>query len=193
LVEERPDRTRRHHCCTPPPLTEPTGGPWWGYPLFSLESLYHAYRQCRRRKRHTHNALAFERDLEANLLALHEALESGTYVPRPSLAFLVTKPKQREIFAADFRDHVVRHLLVGRLEPFWERRFIHDSYACRTGKGTHQAVERLRAFTRQVTANRTRRAWYLQRDVRGFFITLFRGTRNSKLMCPGTTDVSGRR
>jgi hypothetical protein len=158
----------------PPPLTEPTGGPWPGHPLFSLASLYRAYRQCRRRKRHTHNALAFERDLEASLLALHKALEGGTYVPRPSLAFLVTKPKQREIFAADFRDRVVHHLLVGHLEPRWERRFIHDSYACRQGKGTHQAVERLRAFTRQVTANGTRRAWYLQRDVRGFFITLDR-------------------
>jgi retron-type reverse transcriptase len=121
----------------PPPLTEPTGGPWPGHPLFSLESLYRAYRQCRRRKRHTHNALAFERDLEANLLTLHEALEGGTYVPRPSLAFLVTKPKPREIFAADFRDRVVHHLLVGHLEPRWERRFIHDSYACRRGKGTH--------------------------------------------------------
>jgi hypothetical protein len=82
----------------PPPLTEPTDGPWRGHPLFSLESLYRAYRQCRRRKRHTHNALAFERDLEANLLALHEALERGTYIPRPSLAFLVTKPKRRADF-----------------------------------------------------------------------------------------------
>ena len=71
-------------------------------------------------------------------------------------------------------DPVVHHLLVGHLEPRWERRFIHDSYACRRGKGTHRAVERLRAFTRQVTANGTRRAWYLQRDVRGFFITLDR-------------------
>ena len=120
----------------PPPLTEPSGGLWPGNPLFSLESLYRAYRQCRRRKRHTHNALAFERDLEANLLALHEALERGTYVPRPSLAFLVTKPKPREIFAADVHDRVVHHLLVGYLEPHWERRFIHDSYACRRGKAT---------------------------------------------------------
>ena len=125
----------------PPPLAEATGGPWPGHPLFSLASLDRAYRQCRRRKRHTHNALAFERDLEANLLALHEALEGGTHVPRPSLAFLVTKPKQREIFAADVRDRVVHHLLVGHLEPCWERRFIHDSYACRRGKGTHQARE----------------------------------------------------
>jgi RNA-directed DNA polymerase len=142
--------------------------------LFSLENIYRAYRQCRRRKRNTYNALIFEQNLEENLLDLHEALKSGRYTPKSSLAFLVEKPKRREIFAADFQDRVVHHLLVSHLEPQWERRFIHDSYACRQGKGTHKAVERLRAFTRKVTGNGTRRAWYLQLDVRGFFIMLNR-------------------
>jgi len=151
-----------------------TGESWSNHPLFSLDNLYRAYRQCRRRKRSTLNALAFEQDLEANLLALREELSRGTYRPGRFLAFLVTKPKRREIFAADFRDRVVHHVLVGHLEPAWERRFIHDSYACRRGKGTHQAVDRLRAFTRQVTANGARRAWYLQLDVHGFFISLDR-------------------
>ena len=147
---------------------------WPGPPLFSLENLYRAYRQCRRRKRNTHNALVFERRLEDNLLDLHERLERGTYQPGRSLAFLVEKPKRREIFAADFRDRVAHHLLVAHLERTWERRFIHDSFACRRGKGTHGGVERLRSFARKVTCNGTRRAWYLQLDVRGFFVTLDR-------------------
>ncbi|MCP3981466.1 MAG: hypothetical protein GY716_19380, partial [bacterium] len=147
---------------------------WPGHPLFSLENLYRAYRQCRRRKRNTHNALFFERRLEDNLLDLHEKLERGTYRPGRSLAFLVEKPKRREIFAAEFRDRVVHHLLVAHLERSWERRFIHDSFACRRGKGTHHGVERVRSFARRVTCNGTRRAWYLQLDVRGFFVTLDR-------------------
>jgi RNA-directed DNA polymerase len=147
---------------------------WPGHPLFSLENVYRAYRQCRRRKRNTHNALVFERRLEDNLLDLHEQLERGTYRPGGFLAFLVDKPKRREIFCADFRDRVVHHLLVAHLERSWERRFIHDSFACRRGKGTHAGVERLRSFARKVTRNGTRRAWYLQLDVRGFFVTLDR-------------------
>jgi hypothetical protein len=139
-----------------------------------LENLYHAYRQCRRRKRNTTNALAFEANLEENLLDLHDALNKGLYTPGPSMAFLVEKPKRREIFAADFRDRVVHHILVGHLEPRWERRFIHDSYACRKGKGTHSAVERLRSFMGRVTCNGVRRAWYLQLDVRGYFVTIDR-------------------
>ncbi len=147
---------------------------WRGCPLFSLDNLYCAWRRCRHGKRRTHNALAFEVDLEANLLALRDELHSGTYQPRPSLAFLIERPKRREVFAADFRDRVVHHVLVGHLEPGWERRFIHDSYACRVNKGTHAAVERLRQFCRQVTANGTRPAGYLQLDVKGFFVTLDR-------------------
>jgi hypothetical protein len=36
--------------------------------LFSLENIYRAYRQCRRRKRNTYNALIFEQNLEENIL-----------------------------------------------------------------------------------------------------------------------------
>ena len=38
--------------------------------LYSFRELYRHYRTCRRNKRNTINALAFEIDLEANLLAL---------------------------------------------------------------------------------------------------------------------------
>ena len=154
----------------PPTLidSEPPDGGWPDHPLFSLENVYRAYRQCRRRKRGTINALRFEQHLEENLVALSRELRDGTYRPGRFLAFLLEKPKRREIFAADFRDRVVHHVLVGHQEPRWERRFIHDSFACRKGKGTLAGVERLRSFTRKVTANSTRRAFYLQLDVKSF-------------------------
>lgn len=66
--------------------------------------------------------MIFEQNLEENLVSLHEELNSGSYQPRRSLCFIVEKPKLREIFAADFRDRVVHHVLVGHLEPQWERR-----------------------------------------------------------------------
>jgi len=144
------------------------------HPLFSLENIYWAYRRCRRNKRNTVNALIFEKNLEENLVSLHEELCSRRYIPGRSIVFLVEKPKMREIFAADFRDRVVHHILVGYLEPHWERRFIYDSYACRKEKGTHKGVEQLRSFTRKVTANGTRPAYYLQLDIRGYFITIDR-------------------
>jgi hypothetical protein len=62
-------------------------------------------------------------------------------------------PKPREVFAADFRDRIVHHLLVSRVEPVFEPRFIHDSYACRGGKGVLAASDRLTEFLRRITAN----------------------------------------
>lgn len=164
------------------PAPAPAPAACQGHPLFRLENLYRAYWACRKRKRGTANALRFEADLEANLLELHGCLSDGTYRPRPAIAFLVQKPKRREIFAADFRDRVVHHLLVAHLEPVWERRFIHDSYACRRGKGTHKGVDRCQQFMRQASANGTRPAFYLQLDVEGFFVAIDRARLYERLI-----------
>ena len=44
-----------------------------------------------------------------------------------SIAFIVDKPVKREIFAADFRDRVVYHFLIGKLNHLFEKQFINDS------------------------------------------------------------------
>ena len=54
--------------------------------LFAFEALEASYRECRRRKRSTANALRFEFDLERNLTELVRDLQSGTYQPRRSVA-----------------------------------------------------------------------------------------------------------
>jgi retron-type reverse transcriptase len=142
--------------------------------LFTFENLYKAYLDCRRKKRGKPAALAFEANAEQNLLELTQQLVQRTYRPSPSFCFISRNDKYREVFAADFRDRILHHLLVRYLETIWEPVFIHDSYACRKGKGTHKAVARLQSFTRQVTANDTRRAWFLQLDIRAFFPSIDR-------------------
>ena len=111
---------------------------------YSFRELWRQYRRCRRNKRNTMNALAFEIDAEAHLLELQRELRDHTYVPGRSVCFVTDGPKPREVFAADFRDRIVHHLLVSWQEPLFERRFIHDSYACRKGKGTLAASDRER-------------------------------------------------
>jgi len=137
--------------------------------LFSLENVIRQYEACRRHKRNTANALRFEARQELNLLALRDALVDRSYQPKRSVCFFVKRPKLREIFAADFRDRVVHHVLVSHLETIWEPVFIHDSYACRRGKGVHAGVARVQLFMRQATANGTRAAFALQLDVRSYF------------------------
>jgi retron-type reverse transcriptase len=143
-------------------------------PGFTSTEIHSAYLDCRRRKRGTSNALRFEMNLATNLLELEEALNERSYQPLRSACFVTVRPKPREIFAADFRDRVVHHLLVREIEPYWERVFIYDSWACRKGKGTHGAVDRLERFVRSATRGGRRRAWFLQIDVANFFMSIDR-------------------
>jgi retron-type reverse transcriptase len=144
--------------------------------LFSFEALWHHTRACRRRKRNTHSALAFELDLEANLMQLSEELRSHAYRPGRSICFVTDAPKPREVFAASFRDRIVHHLLVSHQERVFEPRFVHDSYACRRGKGTLAASDRAQQFLRRVTANGRRGAYALHLDVASFFPSIHKPT-----------------
>lgn len=98
------------------------------------------------------------------VLAQAGAIARGEYVPQPFTVFAVTDPKLREIFAPAFADRLVQQWLVRHIEPWWERRFIDDSYANRKGRGTHAAVQRLQRFMRQ-----PRHRWYCKLDIRSFF------------------------
>jgi retron-type reverse transcriptase len=140
--------------------------------IFSFKNIYQCYLDCRRKKRNTYNALRFEINAEENILKLEHELEGRTYHPSRSILFAAKKPKLREIFAANFRDRVVHHILVNDLEKIWEPIFIHDSYASRNGKGTHKAVIQLQSFSRKITKNGRIRAYYLQLDIKDFFITI---------------------
>jgi len=140
--------------------------------VFSYQNIYKCYFDCRKNKRNTYNALRFEINAEENIFKLERELKNRTYRPSRSILFAATKPKLREIFAADFRDRVVHHVLVNELEKIWEPIFIHDSYACRDNKGTHKAVLRMQGFLRKVSKNGHIRAYYLYLDVKDFFTSI---------------------
>jgi len=140
--------------------------------IFSFGNIYRCYLNCRKNKRNTINALKFEINADKNILRLEKELKHKTYRPSRSILFATRKPKLREIFAADFRDRVVHHILVDYLERIWEKVFIYDSYACRKEKGTHKAVMRLQSFLRKVSRNGKRKAYYLQLDVKDFFTAI---------------------
>ena len=141
-------------------------------PKVELEALFTAYFECRKNKRNTTNALTFEVDYENNLVQLCEEINSGTYKIGRSIAFIVDKPVKREIFAADFKDRVVHHLIIGKLNHLFEKQFIYDSYSCRVGKGTHFGIGRIDKFIRQCSLNYTKNCYILKLDLQGFFMSI---------------------
>ena len=147
----------------------------------SYDDLYIAYMDCRRNKRGTYNAILFEINYETNLLSLRDEINSGIYTPGRSIAFIVNKPVQREIFAADFRDRIVHHWIAMRIEPLLEQIFIGESYNCRRGKGTLAGVKELYRLVQEKSENYTRDCWILKYDLKGFFMSINRSMVTEKL------------
>ena len=148
------------------PSADSTVGP---YPF---SDLVQAYYDCRRTKRNSASALAFEMDLEHNLIKLHDDLIAGTYRPGRSICFVVTRPKAREVWAAAFRDRVVHHLLYNRVAPRFYASFIADSCACIPGRGTLYAATRLEAKIRSASQNWSKPIFYLKCDLANFFVAI---------------------
>ncbi|SDU96614.1 RNA-directed DNA polymerase [Pseudomonas vancouverensis] len=148
------------------PSADSTVGP---YPF---SELVQAYYDCRRTKRNSASALAFEMDLEKNLIGLHSDLIAGTYRLGRSICFVVTRPKAREVWAAAFRDRVVHHLLYNRVAPRFYASFIADSCACIPGRGTLYAAKRLEAKIRSASQNWSKPIFYLKCDLANFFVAI---------------------
>lgn len=147
----------------------------------TYDSLEIAYRDCRRNKASSANAIAYEMFYEANLFRLRDEINARTYTPHESIAFIVTKPVQREIFAANFRDRVVHHWIALRIEPLLEKIFIGESFNCRKGKGTLAGIVYLRDAIRKKSDNYTRDCWVLKYDLKGFFMSINRERVTEKL------------
>lgn len=147
----------------------------------SYDDLLTAYRVCRQNKNGTANAVAFGLRYEQNLLRLRDEINTRTYTPDRSIAFIVTKPVKREIFAADFRDRIVHHWIALRVEPLLEQAFIDESFNCRKDKGTLAGIKCLRDAVREHSANYTSDCWVLKYDLKGFFMSIDRQKVTDKL------------
>jgi len=140
----------------------------------SIQDVLEAWQDCRKRKRITLAAIAFEERLSDNIRSLHRDLVDGSYAIGPSTCFVVLNPKPREVWAAGFRDRVVHHLLYRHIAPRFIRRFADDSCACLPGRGTLYGVKRLESKIRRVTENWTVPAYYLKCDFANFFNSIDR-------------------
>lgn len=141
-------------------------------PADLFERLVAAYMDCRRNKRNSASALAFEARRERELRLLHDELAAGAWQPGRSICFVVTRPKPREVWAADFRDRIVHHLLYNHVAARFHASFVADSCACIPGRGTLYAAQRLEHQVRSVTHNWQRPAWYLKCDLANFFVAI---------------------
>lgn len=134
--------------------------------IFTMDQLYTAYINCKKGKKSI-NTLKFEENIEENLFKLLFELNNDTYEISRALCFVVIKPKIREIWASDFRDRVIHHLITRKIESFYETKtfpfsFLNSSYANRKEKGTLKAVKKLENLIKT-------NSYYLKLDIESFF------------------------
>lgn len=130
--------------------------------IVSFDNFLLAARKSFRGKKHKNAALAFNFNMENEIIVLQEELKSKTYTPCDLEIFYIREPKVRKIGAAEFRDCVVHHAICNILEPFFEKSYINHSYACRKGKGTHRAVKQAQIYCRQYS-------YFLKCDINKYF------------------------
>ena len=136
--------------------------------IISKKNLYSAAHMAARARRYMKKVADFNFHLEEEVEMLHRELTQGTYQHGKYRIFNIYDPKERRISAAPFRDRVVHHAVHDVIEPFIDKSFIYDSYACRKDKGTHKALDRAQRFLR---SNR----FCLHADVRKFFPSIDHG------------------
>lgn len=139
-----------------------------------LYDLFTAYYSARKNKRNTVNQLKFEINLEQNIFQLYNDLVDWTYEISPSIYFINDFPVKREIFAWDFRDRIVHHLIYDYVYDIFDKYFIYDSYSCRVWKGTSFGIKRLQKFIRSCSDSYQKDCYILKLDISWYFMNINR-------------------
>lgn len=111
----------------------------------------------------------YGQELEEQLAALHELIQSGRYRAKPSRRIYIPKPggRKRPIGIAALEDKIVQQALGWVLQAIYEEDFKHFSYGFRPGRSPHNALDATYIAITQHKVN-----WLLDADIRSFFDTL---------------------
>ena len=140
--------------------------------IITIEKLLKAWQEFLRDKKDRKDVILFQAKLMDNIFSLHTDLKNKTYKHGSYVAFNISDPKPRQIHKATVRDRLLHHLIYQELYEYFDSKFVHDSYSCRIGKGTHKAMNRFRSFHRKVSKNNTRTCYVLKCDIKKFFANI---------------------
>lgn len=140
--------------------------------IISLENLLLSWQEFLKGKRKRKDVAQFSLCFMDNILKLHEDLVNKTYKHGLYYAFKINDPKPRNIHKATVRDRIIHHAIYRILYPYFDKKFIFDSYSCRNNKGTHKALNRFKNLAGKVSQNHIKTVWILKGDIRKFFANI---------------------
>ncbi len=155
----------------------------------NIETLSQAFWRASRGKGEREDVRHFAADLDGALVQLGRDILSGRAPEGRWTSFEIHDPKPRQILAPCFRDRVLHHALMAHMGPVLERALVHDTFACRPGKGTLAAVLRAQHHVR-------RSPWFVKADMRAYFASIehptLRGVLRRRFKDPGLLALCDR-
>ncbi|MCO5080920.1 MAG: reverse transcriptase/maturase family protein [Rhizobiaceae bacterium] len=152
-------------------------------------NMMEAWRLTRRGRRLAASGLEFKEYAVLNLHRLAAAMRDGSYSEGEPTRFLIWDPKRREIAALPFRDRIAQHALCAVIGPIFDATLLPNTFACRTGKGTHAGVRAVQAELRR-RRRAGRATWVLKTDFSRYFASIDRAVLwrmiEAKISCRAT-------
>lgn len=139
---------------------------------FTYEEMYEAYESCNKNKKNDVSAVNFEKGHLYKLYKLLKEVNSFNYHTSSATCFIIYEPTIREVFASQYRDRIIHHLLINEIGDILENIFIHNTYSCRVGKGNTKAVDNVIKHVNKLKAKGD--VFYLKIDLSGYFMSINR-------------------
>ncbi len=133
--------------------------------IITFENIYQAYKEARKSHRDKPEVVRFTRNLIDNIYKIQTALRDQTWKPCKPWKFVIYEPKKRTIQATTFYDRVVHHAVMDIIDPYFQKKFIHHTYACLPGKGFHHAALQVQQYMKGYQ-------YALKCDISSFFPTI---------------------
>lgn len=138
----------------------------------TFDKLLQAHLRARKQKVRKAEVIKFEMNLENNITNLLHHLQNNTYQVGQYRSFYVKEPKLRKIEALPYQDRIVHQWYVEEfIKPNIVPKFIKDTYACITNRGTHKAIDAVQKYM-CICKRNWGNYWILKCDIHKYFYSI---------------------
>lgn len=136
----------------------------------SFQNLLKALKRCIKGTLWKESTAKYWHNRLKNTYKLRKELLKGLYRISQYLWFVITEPKEREIFASYIKDRQLQHALIDNIVyPAVTQHFIHANCACQRGKGTKFFIDLMLEQIRKFARVHGNEGYVLQLDIKKFF------------------------
>lgn len=149
--------------------------------VYDFDYYIKLYLDTRKNKRRGADSMLYEVDWVPRLVRDIRKREDKSLRIDSNYAFLVSRPKWREIFATEFGGRLIDHEICDRLHSGIESTLSDRTYNNRIGYGSQAAINKVIEDMYEVSNGYTSEAWVIKIDLKGYFPSAIWGVANKMI------------